>query len=311
MIPIVFTGENRRAAKDRFDSTIKLLQSRGKSLNKIDCTNFGSPSDVLANLNTSMLFGDTPSFAILYPSDCPSGCQKTLVKFVKSLAGRKTPVIIFEPEPKSAFLKEARKALWKIVEYKAKNRFEAKSEIAKAVAPLGQRLTREAKLAFELLLGDDQFRLCAEIKKLSGYPDALTLGVLSDLVPEAKEAKVWKLVDLLFEGKHREARTHAGRLLASGEQPPMISHLLYSQFRKLALFSALLAEDQNTSRATLVSQTQIPPFAYDRFRFASQKYSLKKLKKLLVSATELEYETKTGGTNQESALALFLAECSC
>ena len=312
MIPIVFTGENRTAAKEAFDKTLKLLAKRGHTITKLDNEDLSSPQAVLGKLSTSMLFGGNTAFALLYPSACSPTCQKSLIKAVKALSKQKTPVVIFEPETGGIFLKEARRALWKIVEYQKGNRSDQQKAILKALAPLkaSGQLPDNAAGTFSSLIGEEQHRLTVEAQKIANYPEPLSAELLNDLVPAAKENKVWKLVDLLFAGKSNEARTYARGLLASGEQPPLLMHLLYQQFRKLVLFSALQAEDSTISRSTLISQAGIPPFAYDRFVYASRNYPLKKLKQILATATELEYEMKTGGTTPESALALFLAECS-
>ena len=306
MIPIVFTGENRTGAKSAFDLMLKTLEKRDFSIVRLTSDQLSNPQEIQRQLTTSSLFGTNNAYALSYISECKKPAQTALLRSVKSLARSKTPVVFFEPDTGSSFLKEARRSLWKIVECKTKSR----AELTKEINNLINTSAPGTAQAISEQLGEESHRLGTEAQKLAQYPAMLTPEIVRALIPPAKESKVWRLVDLLFAGKAHEAKQLTRRLLASGEQPLLLMHLLYQQFRKLTLFSALKSENASVSKSVLISGAGIPPFTYDRFAFAERKFGSSKLKQLLYEFTTLEYETKTGGTTPEAALALFIAECT-
>jgi|GEM_PF-5816092 len=326
MIPIVFTGENRTGARSAFDLALKTLDKRWYSIVRLTNNQLSNQQEVQRQLSTAAFFNTNTAYALSYISECKKLVQTALIKAIKSLAKSKTPVVFFEPDIGSSFLKEARKNLWKIVECKPKSRADLAKEIGNLVRSIElssydrtspstknvhtsvpRTATTGTSQAIAEQLGEESHRLGTEARKLAKYPDRLTPEVIRDLVPPAKEGKVWGLVDLLFAGKAHASGQLTKRLLASGEQPLLLMHLLYQQFRKLTLFATLKSENPSISRSTLISSAGIPPFTYDRFAFAERNIDLPRLKQLLCSFTDLEYEIKTGEITPEAALALFIA----
>ncbi|MFA6039127.1 MAG: DNA polymerase III subunit delta [Candidatus Peribacteraceae bacterium] len=145
-------------------------------------------------------------------------------------------------------------------------------------------------------VGEDQDALAQEIVKLVTYAGdrPVTKEDVDALAVSSGEQEVWKLTNLLGEGKGDEALRYARRLLAHGEDPFSLWSILLWMLRTLVTVTAAVKAGERNP-AKIASVYKVPfPSARNLLRLA-QDVPLASLQALLVWATDTDKALKTGG----------------
>jgi len=146
------------------------------------------------------------------------------------------------------------------------------------------------------VVGENQDALAQEIAKLAHFAGrrSITARDIETLSVPSGEQEVWKLTNLLGEGKGEEALRYARTLLDHGEDPFSLWNILLWMLRTLVTVTAAVqAGERNPAR--IASTYKVPfPSARNLLRLA-QSVPLSSVQSLLLWATDAEKALKTGG----------------
>lgn len=146
------------------------------------------------------------------------------------------------------------------------------------------------------MVGEDQDALAQEIAKLAHFAGhrSITTQDIDILSVPSGEQEIWKLTNLLGEGKDKEALQYARSLLDHGEDPFSLWNILLWMLRSLVTVTAAVqAGERNPAR--IASAYKVPfPSARNLLRLA-QSVPLSSVQSLLLWATDAEKALKTGG----------------
>jgi DNA polymerase-3 subunit delta len=180
-------------------------------------------------------------------SNSAAGSSAALETYVKSPTPGVTLVFEatrwdFEGDDK-AKVERARKffgVISSVVEFRAFSPDEARLELDRMARLAGLKLDAAAAQALVEALAADVERISVEIEKLSLYGKPITAEDLPLLVPDAREATVFALVNALGRRDRSRAIEVLDTLIREGEYLPLALTFLATQFRM-----ALVAKEAN------------------------------------------------------------------
>lgn len=290
MVPTILFGKNRIATKKTLDKIVAALKEKSFEIQRIDGSSVDSTQEILSALETPSLLGAKTAIILSYLSENKPRTVKDNLQAIKNtLSKTKAKLIIYEPYEKSTVIKQAKKWMWKVVEHKETDRRSLPSKINKKLREKGIQTSPYTGKVLAERTGYDENRLETEIEKLSVYQDDIEM-----LVPEARDSKVWNLINGMLEGDTDEISTQLKRLFVSGEDPTSTLHLIYQQLRKLALF--ISSGD--------VAELGVPQFAVPRFQSAAIRFSIESVVEALNYTTEIEFKIKTGQIDAQTGITL-------
>lgn len=156
-------------------------------------------------------------------------------------------------------------------------------------------------------VGTDLWTLSGELDKLAAAASGrkeITAPMIQQLVADADEGDVWKLVDGLSSGDAQTAIRHLKQLLDDGEAPLKIFGMVIRQYRILLGVKTM----EGVSDAAVAKQLGIHPFAAKQARRFTGRFSEEELKQAFDELAELDFQIKTGRRDPEAAVELFVAE---
>lgn len=317
MVPTVIAGKNRIAASRTLKKLLRGLNKKGYRIKKIDAERLDSPAEILAEIESPPLLGEKTAVIVSYLSENKPGKAKEILQAVKnalpntkSFSGR---LIFYEPYEDSRVVKQAKKWMWRILDHKETSKRGLASHIAKKLKKKGVDADYSLGRKIAERTGFDSNRAETEAEKLGFYfrttgeaAEAGKEAAVDQLVPESKESKVWTLLDNVFDGKRKESSAELQRLFETGEDPIQTLHLLYRQFRKLAMFVSLTETRGGAGENVEAKEIGVPPFALKRFKSAAQRLSAEKIAGILETAVLAEYKIKTGRVDPETGVAMIV-----
>ncbi len=142
--------------------------------------------------------------------------------------------------------------------------------------------------------GTDCLKLNNELKKLSLYKPNLeiTKEDIEKLCTEMLQTSIFKLTDLIGCKKYKEALLTLEKIIQSGEELPMIFHMLIRQFRLIYLIKNLKSQGSNPKE--IASQLKQHPFVVSNIFKQCDNYSLTELETIHTKLLEIETNFKTG-----------------
>lgn len=163
-------------------------------------------------------------------------------------------------------------------------------------------------------VGEDQRKLSQEIEKLSLYATGrpVTKHDIELLVFPSAEQTVWRLLDLLGEGRAEEAVLYCRQLLKSGESAQSVWSIFL--WIVTSLVSVVSAVSEGTTSIQSIMQTTGVKFGAARSLLPLARSCRKEqLKELLFKVTDADISLKTGawkaGADSEEELASLLDRC--
>lgn len=159
-------------------------------------------------------------------------------------------------------------------------------------------------------IGNSCQKLDNELQKLSlyKYGQEISPEDIQTLSVPMLETSIFQLTDLLGFKKYREAIAILEKIIQSGEELPMIFHMLVRQFRLIFLIKTL--EQRRLSSKDIASQLKQHPFVVGTVLKQSNKYSFNDLESIYRKLLDIEIAFKTGGItlraddNRDFVLAL-------
>ena len=173
------------------------------------------------------------------------------------------------------------------------------------------RISEETAMYLIQRVGTNLSMLRSELDKLIGY--CLEKGYvensdIEDICIEIPENKVFVMLDAALEGNSEKAFHYYRSLLEAQEKPAGILSLMNSGCSNMYRVSALRSEGKNIDE--IVSALKMQRFLCQKYMRLGQKKSPAVLKKIMEYGLDLEYRTKIGNMEAETAMEVFIVKLS-
>ena len=185
----------------------------------------------------------------------------------------------------------------------------------------GLRLAPSAVVRLAGYVGSDLRALAQEIDKLAAYARGTTRPVqaqeVEQLVPHAREADIFRLIDAIAAGKTREALIELRTLLSRGEAPGYLLAMLSRQTRLMLQAQELLPPGGRgaPSRRTSLDQVWLVQSKLGLRQFAAEKtveqalrYTPDQLAEMHRLILRADLQTKSSDLEPAVALELLVAD---
>lgn len=171
----------------------------------------------------------------------------------------------------------------------------------------GARIDPAAVGALIDLIGNDLRLLNSELEKLAAYctDNLITLADVQQLVPLAREAVVWDLIDAIAQKRLGAALNVLRRLLDEGEPALRLFGLMVSEYRLLIQTRALL--DQGYTEERIAGRLGVHPWRLRQRMEAARRAPADRLKAIYRLLLQTDVEIKTGVQEDEAALEFLVA----
>lgn len=188
---------------------------------------------------------------------------------------------------------------------------ELPSWVEMKVRERGGRITRQATMELTRTVGNNLLLLGMEIAKLVSYtagkrsiePEDVRL-----LVPEAREARIWDMVDALGMGNGAKAMAELHRLLNEDEPPLRLLGMIVRQYRLLLQIKEL--EARGARKPEIMKVLKLQDWAVGKLLPQARRHSLPQLEAIYERLLETDVAIKTGRLEPVLALDLLVAELS-
>ena len=205
----------------------------------------------------------------------------------------------------------------RVVEFAAQSELLLFDWLQKRFASHGKTIRRNAMERLLFLSGELMTRLIPEIDKLCAYAagDEVTVADVDAVAHHIPEASVYEMTDCIAEGNLNAAASLMAELMASGEEPFMVTAIIGNQIRQL--YAARVALDRGLDAAFVQEVTKDkngkkkPDFAVKKLMQSARRFSLEELRRDVRLCTETDFLLKsdntTTGTERMAELLLRLA----
>ncbi len=173
----------------------------------------------------------------------------------------------------------------------------------------GVNLTREAVQRLMDLVGPDRWTLASEIDKLGTYAGGQVVQreEVEALVPAAREANVFTMVDAVVEGRLQLACQLLEKALQDGQTPAHIFALIVRHYRNLLLAKEMVAAGLNAQqvggRLNIFYE-----FALNKLLDQASRASVSQLEASYRRLLEADASIKRGIYSEELALELLVTD---
>ncbi len=223
----------------------------------------------------------------------------TRLIFVESrVLNARNPILKLAREEAQAFVRE----------FRLPRRHELSGWIAQRAEARGGKFQAGAVMALAAYGGDDLRLLDQEIQKLITYAGdrPVTEADVRQLVPAARQADIFAMVDALGHRNLKAATARLHELLDSGESPVYLLYMITRQFRILLQVKELLR--QGVAQREIPSRLGLHPFVVRKAMDQARNFSLKQLQGVYQRLVEADEAIKMGRMEPTLTLDLLLVD---
>ena len=180
--------------------------------------------------------------------------------------------------------------------------------IRKRVHKTGGEIEQEAAYHLGAVVGRNLRLLDQEITKLATYTNRerpITLQDVELLVPYAKEALIWDLVDAVGRREQRIATETLHTLLDADQHPLYLLTMIVRQFRLLIQVKDL--ESRGATQQEIIQTLHLHPFPAGKLHGQAANFTLDHLKDVYRHLLDTDVAIKTGQIDAALALDLLVA----
>lgn len=164
------------------------------------------------------------------------------------------------------------------------------------------KLTNQQISDLILLVGNNQYRLLAEIAKLRDYnrahkQDAITAADFNQIVSGEVPANIWRLLDSFTAGDLPQSIKEMQALLNQEFDAPYIIAMLASELRTLTLLKTMIEQG---------AAVKLHPYVIQKKQAAAQKVSWEWLEQQYLNLLALDTALKNGLIDELPGLSLYL-----
>jgi len=211
---------------------------------------------------------------------------------------------VSQKEPLFVFLKKFAKCQ----EFKLLDDLKIKNWVKKEFLNFQTEISPGAIEQIINFLGNDLWRLSNEIKKLVAYKKNKKIEItdINYLVKSKIEVDIFKTIEAIAVKDKKQALNLLHKHLEKGDDPLYLLSMINFQFRNLLIIKDLI--EKNYPYDSLIKETKLHPYVIKKSYFQSQKFTFLELKKIYQKIFQIDLKIKTGQTNAQLALDLFIAE---
>lgn len=173
----------------------------------------------------------------------------------------------------------------------------------------GASLPSDVASALVARLGEDEWRLFHEVKKLASYagPTAISREMLLLLTGASSESNIFALVDAVSQRDAKKAMQLLADERDAGSADLYLLAMLGRQVRILLQIQSLVAEDPSAER-NLAKRLGLHPYVAGKALTQAKRFSLAQLQRLHSLLTRLDKEAKRGIIEPSLAVDRLAAE---
>jgi DNA polymerase-3 subunit delta len=190
-------------------------------------------------------------------------------------------------------------------EYSFPDRKDLQGYVTSLAQQHGTRVDRDAAGLLAEAVGEQPARLQTELLKLIAYKAGeipITAEDVRSLVDMPLEIVVWDLTDAIYARRSRAALRALRALRERGQPTQLVIGALASQIRNL-----VLADDHRGKGPDhLVKATGMKPYSARKASTALRDFEPKEPSRILTALMELDFRSKTGKAELDSALELLI-----
>jgi len=157
-------------------------------------------------------------------------------------------------------------------------------------------------------VNSDLWQMANEIKKLASYKFKQKIkeeDVIFYVRPKI-ETDIFKTIEAISNKNKKIALNLLHQHLKKGDSPFYLLTMISYQFRNLLIIKDFI--EKNKPYNFILKRSGLPPFIIKKLYILSQKFTLLDLKKIYKKIFQLDLEMKTGKTEPEKALEIFIAQ---
>ncbi len=307
---IFLYGPDSYRSKQKLDEIISHYKESGKSglnLISVDAKENAFP-DFYDTLRVSSMFAEK-KLVIIKNVFAGKGFQEELLEEIKNIENLKDVVVVYETEAPDQRLKIFKTLVktCKCQEFALLEGSALKQWAQKEFERLGQKSNLDAADLLVQYVGNDLWRLAAEIKKLGNFKNGATIkkeDVLLMVKPRL-EVDIFKTIDAMAAKNRPQALSLVKKHLDNGEAPLYILSMIAYQYKNLLVVKELA--QKGFMYASIVKKSGLHPFVVKKTYFASSQFSLEELKIAYHNIFQMDLDIKTGKIDQEAALELLVS----
>ncbi len=261
-----------------------------------------SPGRLLQILRANSLFSDL-RLIVIDDADHLE-IDDELLSYIEAPLGSVHLVLMAEKFDKRSRLYKLCERLGYAFEYKPLPKGEIGAWVKKRFAAQGVEVSNEAVAYIISNVDNDLLVLKSEIEKVliySSYKGKIGLGDVASLVSQSFESSIFELVELIGERDKGGSLEMLSSILARGEAPSYLFHMILRQFR-LILKAKVLLEKRGLPRKELASKLKLPFFVAAAYEKESRNFSFKELIEAHSKLLKAEVDLKTGKREAELIL---------
>jgi len=180
-----------------------------------------------------------------------------------------------------------------------------RSIIIKKLEDVGVKIDVQAiKMLMEYCVYDLTY-VDLELQKLSAYAnngEVITTSIIEKLVHKNLEYSIFELSNAVAEKNNQKAFQLLDLMLANRENPQNLLLLLIANFRRMFYVSITKGTDQE-----LAKMLDVKEYSIKIARRLMQKFTQKKLKKILDLGGKLDFDIKNGKITDKNAIYYFVS----
>ena len=175
----------------------------------------------------------------------------------------------------------------------------------------GKNITQAAYRAFIAKTGTDMQNIEKELEKLICYcmdKDVIEPEDVEAITTEQISNKVFDMVDAIASHKQKQAMDLYYDLLALREAPMRILFLITRQFQ--ILLTVKVMTPQGFGNKDIAAKAGCPEWAVRKYQGQAKAFSIDQIKQAIADGVDYEEAVKTGRTNDQMAVELFIVQYS-
>jgi DNA polymerase-3 subunit delta len=193
-------------------------------------------------------------------------------------------------------------------EFKLMTPYQAKSWIKEYVNKYNKEITDNASNELVKNLGTNLWSLKNELHKLChlSKESTISLELVKDNINLEIHENIFALTDSLGKKDYKTALTLLSEQLQTEFSPEYVLAMIRRQFQQI--IQAKIAQDKGKSANDIASEFGLHPFVAKKACAQARQFELNTIKEHLYEINEIEYLSKTGGLELETALEHFISK---
>ncbi len=224
-------------------------------------------------------------------------------------------ILTFEKENLEKEVFDAAKGKATLYDFTSLDNSLFRSFIGKRLRTAGKTISNAALKEFVEISGYFQkgsdytlYSLENDLKKIIAHcsGDEISREEISELTDGNIEKDIFKLVDAISRNRKDEAYRMLHNLLSAGEEISKILYMIVSQLE--IILSVKELREKSMTASQIHNATRIHEYRIKKAIPVADRYSIKKLKHILINAYEIDNNYKSGLIDGRLAIELFIAE---